>query len=118
MPICDETESDANNVVKLPKDENGTLPKHRLHPTLAEVLKEEARREAAVRATEALKTQINPRTKEIITPDGVMQVDLEEGQAFRSKERTLDPKTHEFDVVEINTEEKTKEPAQGAEEKH
>ena len=110
LPISDETEGDAINVVKLPKDENGKLPKHRLHPTLADVLKEEARREAAVRATEALNTQFNPGTKETITPDEVMQVDLEEGQAFRSKDRTLNAKTYEFDVVDINIEEKTKEP--------
>ena len=109
LQISNESSAEVDDLEKMQKEEDARQPKHRLHPTLAEVLKEEARREVAVRATEIVQMQVNPKNKEIITSDQVLQVDQQDGQAVSSQEENLKKVFHDFEDLRSNTEEKTKD---------
>ena len=109
MPLVDNVLNDAYDVEKLPRDEGTRRLKNRLHPTVAEVLKEEAQREVAARATEILQTQINTRAEKKIASDFGIKDDEYEGQARSSGDGIVAEKLYGFEERQAKTEQKIKE---------
>ena len=81
-------------VIGSPDETNGT-PFSRLHPTVAEVLKEEARREVAVRAAENLETQPELGIDEALL-QAVPSFDIAEPQSKPVSSIPLDPDPKEL----------------------
>ena len=108
-PLVDNALNDAHDEEKLPQEEGTRRLKNRLPPTVAEVLKEEAQREVAARATEILQTRINPRVEQKIASDSSIKDDEYEGQAASSGDGIVAEKLYGFEEMQAKAEQKIKE---------
>ena len=99
-----------------PKDLNDMSTKRRLHPTVAEVLREEARREAEVRAAETLETQTRlgldettqsvvpkPNAEENGNASGTSKDDAMSQSDTKTLEKELDQRSNENKSVKQQT---------------
>ncbi len=110
LPITGEVLTDRKNLEKLPREDNARQLKNRLHPTVAEVLKEEAQREVAARATENIGKQPKPRFEKKATSNLLMKGGDGDVQSVSLRDGILEDKLDNIEDRQTKAQENTKEP--------
>ena len=110
LPITGEVLTDRKNLEKLPREDNARQLKNRLHPTVSEVLKEEAQREVAARATENMGKQPNPRFEKKETSNLLMKGGEGDVQSVSLRDGILEDKLDNIEDRQAEAQDNTKEP--------
>ena len=110
LPITGEVLTDRKNLEKLPREDNARQLKNRLHPTVSEVLKEEAQREVAARATENIGKQPNPRFEKKETSNLLMKGGERDVQSVSLQDGILGDKLENIEDRQAKAQDNGKEP--------